>query len=233
MQGLHPSPVGGPQTRRSPASCQTKAFETVTDQAPPITRLILASSSPRRASVLRQLGIDFEIVVPDIDEVRHPGEGPKRLAERLAREKAERCAQSGRLAFGFDTLVAHAGEILGKPTSAAEAVAMAERLSGDSHEVFTGIAAATPQRVESRVERTLVHFRSLGPGDAARYVETGEPLDKAGAYGIQGAGATLVSGIEGDFFNVMGFPIQRFLDLLAAFDLGYDFQGVISNQGNS
>jgi len=196
-------------------------------------RLILASGSPRRAAVLGQLGIEFEVIVPDIDETGQSDEGPEALAERLAREKASRGARPGRLAFGFDTLVAHAGEILGKPSSPAEAVAMVTRLSGDTHEVYTGIAAATPERIESAVERTRVHFRPLRPGDAERYVATGEPLDKAGAYGIQGAGATLVRGIEGDFFNVMGFPIQRFLDLLAAFDLQYDFRDVVSNQGET
>ena len=188
--------------------------------------IILASGSPRRVSVLRQLGIAFEAVTPDIDETPRPGEGPAELAERLARGKATRGRRPGRLAFGFDTLVAHRGDILGKPDSVEDAVAMARRLSGDTHDVYSGVAAATEDRVESLTERTRVRFRALGPGEAEAYASTGEPLDKAGAYGIQGAGASLVSGIEGDFFNVMGFPIQRFLDLLDSFGLRYDFRGI-------
>jgi len=176
--------------------------------------------------VLTQLGVAFEVRVPAIDERRRANEGPAELAERLAREKATHEAEAGRLAFGFDTLVAYEGEILGKPSSPAEAVAMVERLAGAEHVVYSGIAAATPDRVVSAVEKTRVWFRDLAPGEAAAYVATGEPLDKAGAYGIQGAGAALVRSIEGDFFNVLGFPIQRFLGLLDAFGLGYDFRGV-------
>ncbi len=191
-------------------------------------RIILASGSPRRGSVLSQLGIAFEVRVPAITETHEAGEGPASVAERLAREKAAARAETGRLAFGFDTLVAHRGEILGKPASPDHAVQMVDRLAGDEHVVFTGIAAATPDRVVSAVEQTRVWFRELTPGEAAAYVATGEPLDKAGAYGIQGAGASLVRRIDGDFFNVMGFPIQRFLDLLDAFGLRYDFRGVTS-----
>lgn len=188
--------------------------------------LRLASGSPRRAAVLRQLGIPFEVLAPDIDETPHPGEPPDELAERLARGKAAAGAAPGVLSFGFDTVVAHGGQTLGKPRSPEEAVEMVLRLSGDEHVVFSGIAAASEGVVHSAIEATRVRFREVGRTEAEAYVATGEPLDKAGAYGIQGAGASLVEWIEGDFFNVMGFPIQRFLDLLKAFGVAYDFRGL-------
>lgn len=193
----------------------------------PIPDLVLASGSPRRASVLRQLGLRFEVVVPDVDETLEPSELPAAAAERLARKKAERGAAPGVLAFGFDTIVVEGGDTLGKPSSEAEAHAMLLRLSGGVHDVLTGIAAAAPGRIESAVERTRVRVRRLSEEDVAAYVATGEPMDKAGAYGIQGAGASLVDGIEGDFFNVMGFPVQRFLELLGRFGLRYAF-GILS-----
>jgi len=189
----------------------------------PIPDLVLASGSPRRASVLRQLGLPFEVVVPDVDETLRPGEPGDLAAERLARAKAERGTGPGLLAFGFDTIVVEGDETLGKPADEAEARAMLARLAGGTHEVFTGIAAATPGRIESAVERTRVRVRRLSEEDVAAYVATGEPMDKAGAYGIQGAGASLVDGIVGDFFNVMGFPVQRFLELLGRFGLRYAF----------
>lgn len=186
-------------------------------------RLILASSSPRRAEVLRLLGLPFDVRVPAIDEAAQVGEGPTELAERLARAKASKCAEPGAMAVGFDTLVAHRGAILGKPTSAREASQMVRRLSGDTHDVYTGISIATPSRVESAVETTRVRFREVEGLEREAYVATGEPLDKAGAYGIQGYGAALVEWIEGDYFNVMGFPIQRFQELLRRFGWRYDF----------
>lgn len=177
--------------------------------------------------MLAQLGLPFETVVPDIDETPGPDEGPAELAGRLAADKAAIAVQPGAIAFGFDTVVAHGGAILGKPGSREEAVEMVLRLSGDAHDVYSGIAGATPDRTARAVERTTVWFREVGREEAEAYVETGEPLDKAGAYGIQGAGATLVRRIEGDFFNVMGFPIQRFLDVLARFGLAYDFRTIV------
>ncbi len=189
----------------------------------PIPDLILASGSPRRASVLRQLGLEFQVVVPDVDETLGTAESPALAAERLARAKAERGAAPGRIAFGFDTLVVYRGDLLGKPGSEAEARDTLARLSGQTHQVVSGIAAAVPGRTESAVEWTRVRFRTLAEPEIAAYVATGEPLDKAGSYGIQAAGASLVEAVEGDFFNVMGFPIQRFLELLARFGLRYGF----------
>jgi septum formation protein len=191
-------------------------------------RLILASGSPRRASVLHQLGLEFEIRVTDVDESVEEGEAPAALAERLARAKAAAGEEPGSLAFGFDTIVAHRGEILGKPGSSGEAVQMVERLAGETHEVFSGIAVAADGRVRSAVERTTVRFRDIRPGEAASYVATGEPLDKAGAYGIQGVGAVLVTSVEGDFFNVMGFPIQRFQELLKECGWRYHFGTLVA-----
>jgi len=190
--------------------------------------LVLSSRSPRRASVLEQLGLAFEVRPVDIDESPLPGEDPAPMAERLAREKARRGAIPGGLSFGFDTLVSHRGDILGKPSTGEEACRMLVRLAGEEHEVFTGVAAATPERIESTVERTRVQFRPFSPEEAAAYVSTGEPMDKAGAYGIQGAGAALVASVEGDFFNVMGFPIQGFQSLLGRFGWRYGFGTLIA-----
>lgn len=189
----------------------------------PIPDLVLASGSPRRATVLRQLGLGFRVSVPDVDETLFPDESAGSAAERLARAKAGRGAGPGVLSFGFDTIVVEGGDVLGKPADEEEARAMLARLSGGTHEVFTGIAAAGPDRIESAIERTRVRVRRLSDEDVAAYVATGEPMDKAGAYGIQAAGASLVEGIEGDFFNVMGFPVQRFLELLGRFGLRYAF----------
>ena len=185
--------------------------------------LILASSSPRRADVLRQLGLPFEIEISAIDEVLLPAEGPHQAAERLARAKASVCTRPGALTLGFDTLVAHGGEILGKPADTRQAVEMVARLAGDEHTVYSGIAVADTERVESAVETTRVRFRRLERRECEVYAATGEPLDKAGAYGIQGVGASLVEWIEGDFFNVMGFPMQRFLQLIGRFGWNYGF----------
>ena len=127
------------------------------------------------------------------------------------------------LSLGFDTLVAHRGEWLGKPRSTDEAAAMIARLGGEEHEVFTGIAIAGTDRIESAVERTCVRFRPLSDEDIEAYIATGEPMDKAGAYGIQGVGAALVASVRGDFFNVMGFPVQRFQELLTRFGWRYGF----------
>ncbi len=193
--------------------------------------LILASGSPRRSSVLELLGLEFTVRIPEIDETVRPGEEPEDLSERLARGKAESGAAAGGLSLGFDTIVGHRGDILGKPGSPEEAVEMIERLAGETHHVFTGIAIAVPGRTESTVEKTAVRFRRIGPGEAAAYVATGEPMDKAGAYGIQGLGASLVAGVDGDFFNVMGFPVQPFQRLLERYGWRYQFGALFEGDG--
>lgn len=199
-----------------------------------MARLVLASQSPRRAQLLEMLGLRFEIIPADIDETWAPGEEPGPHAERLAREKALAIATAlaareqvpDLLVIGSDTVVALDGVVLGKPADSPDAVRMLLQLQGRTHLVATGIAVASAGRVLSATESVRVHFRSFDERTARAYVDTGEPLDKAGAYGIQGYGATLVDRIEGDFFAVMGFPIARFVDLLAAQGWRYDFRGL-------
>jgi septum formation protein len=186
-------------------------------------RIVLASGSPRRRHLLEQLGLDFSVRPPSVDERLHEGEGPARAAERLARAKAASQVEAGSLTLGCDTLVAHRGAVLGKPGSIREAAAMLERLSGHAHTVYTGIALATPDRMVSTIEATLVWFRPLSVRECMEYVTTGEPLDKAGSYGIQGFGAAIVDRIEGDYFNVMGLPVRRLLQLLQAHGWRYAF----------
>jgi septum formation protein len=174
------------------------------------------------------LGLPHEVVPADIDESYAPGEAAPAHAERLAREKALAIARQRpeALVVGSDTVVVVDGYVLGKPRDEAEAVEMLLRLQGREHEVATGIAVARGGRVRSAVERVPVRFRAFDRALAEAYVRTGEPLDKAGAYGIQGFGAALVERIEGDFFAVMGLPICRLLQLLAELGFEYDFRGL-------
>ena len=190
--------------------------------APP---LILASQSPRRAELLSRLGLTFEISPADIDESYLDHETPEAHAERLAREKASKLAarRPDALVVGSDTIVVVDGDVLGKPRDAAEGVAMLLRLSGREHDVFTGVAVASAGRVESGLERVRVRFRPLERAECEAYVSTGEPMDKAGAYGIQGYGSSIVEAIEGDFFAVMGLPVVRTLALLRRHGWRYSF----------
>ncbi|MGH7447991.1 MAG: Maf family protein [Longimicrobiales bacterium] len=207
-------------------------------------RIILASQSPRRADLLRMLGLSFETIPAAIDETYRLGEAPGPHAERLARQKAQAVAarenakvvaarEAGGAArdtvvIGSDTVVIVDGEVLGKPRDHDDAVRMLMQLQGREHEVATGIAVCTGAAVRSGVERVRVRFRPFDQATAAAYAATGEPMDKAGAYGIQGYGATLVERIEGDFFAVMGLPICRMIALLAAAGLTYNYQGLES-----
>lgn len=186
-------------------------------------RLILASGSPRRTEILNRLGLEHTIIVPEIDEALDAEEAPVVAAERLARAKAEAGSGGDCLALGCDTLVVHRGGILGKPECRDEAIRMLSKLSGDEHAVFTGIALAGHRRIESTVETTRVWFRRLTGDEIVEYVDTGEPLDKAGAYGIQSYGAAIVDRIEGDYFNVMGLPTQKLLELFRRFGWRYAF----------
>lgn len=205
--------------RRDPTAGPGTA-EHVSVRAP---SLILASASPRRAELLTRLGLEYTVRVPDIDESLTAGEGAIDAAQRLARRKAEAAVEDGALSIGCDTLVVHRGEILGKPGDRAEAVAMLSRLQSDEHTVYTGVAVAEPGRSESAVEATRVWFRSLDPLECQEYVATEEPMDKAGGYGIQGYGAAIVERIDGDYFNVMGLPLKRLLQLFRAFGFRYAF----------
>jgi septum formation protein len=178
-------------------------------------RLILASGSPRRVEVLRNAGFQFEVVPAHVDESPRPGESPVALAERLAREKAEevaarRAASDAAVVLGADTVVvSDDDELLGKPSSPADAVAMLEKLSGRPHDVITGVALVPAGGGSVRVahERTRVYFRPLTRQEIERYAASGEPLDKAGAYAIQGLAGRFVTRIEGCYFNVMGLPL--------------------------
>lgn len=175
-------------------------------------KIILASASPRRRELLAQAGFEFEVVTSDVDEVADPSLTPDKLVMSLARQKAQAVAQNRAdcAVIGSDTVVVLDGKVLGKPRDEADAVRMLESLSGRKHEVYTGVCIAFAGETHCFFERTSVNFCELDGEQIKAYVATGEPMDKAGAYGIQGKGCVLVEGIEGDYFNVVGFPVSRF-----------------------
>ena len=188
----------------------------------PGARFILASASPRRAEILANVGWRFAVRVADVDETPHAGEAPQAYVERLAFDKAiavvsdidddaERMKDEGRLfVLGADTVVVLDGAVMGKPVDLTEAKIMLRRLSGRTHEVVTGVglidAASGAVRVTN--ERTRVRFADLSDAEIEAYVATGEPLDKAGAYAVQGRGSLFIEGIEGDYWNVVGLPVR-------------------------
>lgn len=188
-------------------------------------RVILASQSPRRRDLLSLIGIAHEVSPADIDETVLHGEIPTAHAERLAWEKASIIAERNpdALVVGSDTIVVLDGEILGKPLSEDEARTTLARLSGRTHTVHTAVAVAYQGRVASGIESVQVSFRELTSSQIASYVRTGEPMDKAGAYGIQGYGATIVRRVEGDYFAVMGMPLGLLVSLCTAMGVEYDF----------
>jgi len=188
-------------------------------------RVILASQSPRRRELLTLIGIPHEVAPADLDESARPGEQPAPHAERLAREKALAISsrEQDSLTIGADTIVVVDGDILGKPRDVVDAAHMLRRLSGRTHTVVTAVAVARGERVTSGVEEVQVTFCALSNQAIAAYVATGEPMDKAGAYGIQGFGATIVERIEGDYFAVMGLPLHRLVTLLHQHGLHYQF----------
>ena len=187
--------------------------------------LVLASGSPRRRQLLEMLGIEHRVVPPDVDETRRAGEAPADYVVRLAREKAR--AVSGpapeHLVLAADTTVMLGDELFAKPATVGEAVEMLGRLAGRTHQVYTGVALAQSERVETALDVSDVTFRRLSRDQIANYVATGEPMDKAGAYAIQGKGAALIDGIRGDFFGVMGLPLRLVLELLERFGRPYRF----------
>jgi septum formation protein len=185
--------------------------------------VILASSSPRRRELLTLIGLRHEVKPADVDETLLPGEIPWVYAERLARAKATASAARDAVSIGSDTIVVVDGDVLGKPKNEADAAAMLRRLSGRSHTVMTAIAVVLDGKVLSDVVKVGVTFRSLRDDEIADYIRTGEPMDKAGAYGIQGYGATIVDAVEGDYFAVMGLPVNRMIRLLEAAGLVYRF----------
>ena len=192
-------------------------------------RLVLASASPRRRHLLEQLGLLFEVDPAHVDESALPGEAPAAHVERLALEKARAVAarRPDAIVLGGDTEVVLDGVVLGKPSSAAEAVDMLLRLQGREHRVETGVALVAPGgREAAEVVGVDVRFRPFDRARAEAYVATDEPLDKAGAYGIQGYGSVLVEAIRGDYFAVMGLPVARVVALLEELGYSYDFRGL-------
>ena len=194
---------------------------------------MLASGSPRRRELLARLGVRFTVRIPDVDETPEPGEDPIAYVERLARRKAAAAAVDrhgsidrahldgevpdgvGEIVLAADTTVVLGGSILGKPTDAADASVMLRALSGRTHEVHTGVAVVGPAGSASSVTTTLVTFRDLTVEEIADYVATGDPLDKAGAYGIQGEAGRFVASVDGSLSNVVGLPMAQTAALLA------------------
>jgi len=186
--------------------------------------LILASGSPRRRELLARLGLRFVVRPVDVDETPRPEESPLSYVRRLAETKAIDRAESGELVLGADTVVVLEERLLGKPTDRDDARRMLRDLSGRDHLVYTGVAAWEPasERLECDVAATQVHFADLSEEEIDWYVATGEPLDKAGAYAIQGLGSLLVESITGNHSNVVGLPVPLVYRLVKR--LGYDLK---------
>lgn len=178
--------------------------------------VILASASPRRRELLTSAGISFEVDVADVDETHKPGEPAEAYVRRVALSKARTVASRHpeKLVLGADTVVVVDGAVLGKPQDDADAVRMLTSLSGRAHQVLTAVALVGPGQVLETVEETLVWMQALAPDDIAAYVASGEPRDKAGAYGIQGRASRFIPKIEGSYTNVVGLPVAAVADLL-------------------
>jgi septum formation protein len=177
-------------------------------------KLILASQSPRRAELLRQAGLHFEIIVPEVDEHPRPGETAEAFVMRTAREKAESISAKHSIILAADTAVVNSGGILGKPADAGEAEAMLRSLSGRTHEVMTGVCIRFRNRTDCFHVETKVTFRELSGPEIEEYVKSGEPMDKAGAYAIQGGAAKMVRRVEGSYSNVVGLPLCEVMERL-------------------
>lgn len=183
--------------------------------------VVLASGSPRRADLLRRIGIEPVIRPADVDETPRHGEEAGALVDRLARTKAEAVSRGpGELVIAADTVVAVDGHILGKPLDDDDARRMLRALSGTTHHVLTGVQVICDSRAAGAVEETAVRFRALSDDEIGAYVATGEPLDKAGAYAIQGAGGMFVASITGSDSNVVGLPLATVVRL--AGDVGVE-----------
>jgi septum formation protein len=185
-------------------------------------QLILASGSPRRKLLLEQLAINFEIEPPDVDESLLAGEEPEAYVTRLAEKKAHTIAvkhDGAEVVLGADTIVVLLGEILGKPESKGHGVQMLNELSGMNHDVLTGVSICNGSRTETFCVKTEVTFRQLREDEIAWYWETGEPCDKAGSYGLQGAGAAFVETVTGSYSNVIGLPLSETVMMLRDFSI--------------
>ena len=185
--------------------------------------IILASQSPRRRELLGQMGLKgFKVTSPDVDEDVDENLHPSLVVEELSLRKAKAVAAQADeedLIIAADTVVALEGTVLGKPADEGDAFSILSALSGNRHYVYTGFTVMRGDQVETCHEVTAVDFRELDPEEIEHYIATGEPMDKAGAYGIQGFGALLIDRIEGDYFNVMGLPIHRLSRTLLKFGL--------------
>jgi septum formation protein len=189
------------------------------------SRVVLASASPRRRDLLNLIGIAHEVRPANIDETMRPREAPRRYAERLAREKASAIAtrDPDLITIGADTVVVINRKVLGKPADANDAARMLRMLSGREHTVITAVAVSRGRKLRSAIEEVRVKFRRLRDEEIDAYIAMGEPMDKAGAYGIQGYGATIVERIEGDYFAVMGLPLVRLVGLMRDVGVRYQF----------
>lgn len=202
-------------------------------------KLILASSSPRRRELLSGLGLSFDVISSDVDESFEPGTKPVDVVKELARRKAFAVANqvkgehSRTLVIGADTIVVHQNQILGKPKDEHEAIQMLKSLQGNTHEVWTAVCVVQISDLTSKTEAecTQVEFVPLTDEEVQQYVQTGEPMDKAGAYGIQKIGALLVAGIEGDYFTVVGLPVRKTAALLKEF--GVDVLSIASRDAQT
>lgn len=188
-----------------------------------MSRIVLASASPRREELIKRLGLDFTVFPSKIDESQFDNLEPEEMVQELARAKAEEVAElvEDTIVIGADTVVVYNGEVLGKPEDERQAISMLKVLQGRKHKVFSGLAV-----VETDSRRTLIDFdetdvymRSLEREEIEGYVKTGEPMDKAGSYGIQGIGGTLVERIDGSYYTVMGLPIHKLALMLKEFSI--------------
>jgi septum formation protein len=188
-------------------------------------RVVLASASPRRRELLNLIGIPHDVRPANVDETMRLREAPRRHAERLAREKASAIAvrDPNLITIGADTVVVINRKVLGKPADAEDAARMLGMLSGREHTVITAVAVSRGRELRSAIEEVRVKVRRLSDEEIEAYIATGEPMDKAGAYGIQGFGATIVERIEGDYFSVMGLPLVRLVGLMRDVGVRYRF----------
>jgi septum formation protein len=180
-------------------------------------QLILASQSPRRKELLGLFHIPFAVQVADIDEAMDPSKSPQEEVSRVSRLKALAVAgNSEDVIIAADTIVVLEGNVLGKPVDRRDAIRMLTALSGRDHQVMTGVTVVRGSRILTHTEVTDIHFRPLSQAEILRYVDTGEPMDKAGSYGIQGGAALFVEKMHGDYYNVMGLPVCRLWQMLHA-----------------
>ena len=190
-----------------------------------MAKIVLASSSPRRQELLRRIGIaDFDIRVPQVEEAYPDGLAPRQIVEYISREKADAAASlcmPEEIIITADTMVFLDDARLGKPRDVADALRMLLALQGRRHTVCTGVTVRQGERVLTESEATAVYFRPAGEAELRGYIRTGEPMDKAGAYGVQGKGALLVERLDGDFFNVMGLPLLRLSRMLERFGVRF------------